>query len=234
MSDVLAVSEIFGPTIQGEGVSAGQVATFVRLAGCNLACSWCDTPYTWDWTGKNGTKYDTAQEVTHLSVDEVVSVVGRVPLVVITGGEPMLQGGAVRSLVGGLPPLTRVEIETNGTRPLLGELRSVSYNVSPKLRHAGNDLAPLLDQVIARWARPDVRLKFVVERLEDITEVDDIVGRVRQRDVDISDRVWLMPQARTVAELDAVLPETARLAIARGYNVSDRLHIRLWGDERGH
>ena len=46
--DDLVVAEIFGPTWQGEGPSAGQVAAFVRLGLCNLTCAWCDTAYTWD------------------------------------------------------------------------------------------------------------------------------------------------------------------------------------------
>ena len=46
--DELLVAEIFGPTWQGEGPSAGKVAAFVRLGLCDQACSWCDTPYTWD------------------------------------------------------------------------------------------------------------------------------------------------------------------------------------------
>ena len=41
----MKVNEIFGPTIQGEGRSAGMPTMFVRLSGCNLACIWCDTPY---------------------------------------------------------------------------------------------------------------------------------------------------------------------------------------------
>jgi organic radical activating enzyme len=46
----LLVAEMFGPTFQGEGPSAGQRAVFVRTSRCNLSCSWCDTPHTWDWS----------------------------------------------------------------------------------------------------------------------------------------------------------------------------------------
>ncbi|MGH3922689.1 MAG: 7-carboxy-7-deazaguanine synthase QueE, partial [Pseudonocardiaceae bacterium] len=46
----LLIAEQFGPTFQGEGPSVGQQALFIRLSSCNLSCSWCDTPYTWDWT----------------------------------------------------------------------------------------------------------------------------------------------------------------------------------------
>ena len=53
----LPLSEVFGPTFQGEGPHAGRRCAFVRLGGCNLSCEWCDTPYTWD-----ATRYDLALE----------------------------------------------------------------------------------------------------------------------------------------------------------------------------
>ena len=71
----MIVSEVFGPTVQGEGPSCGRIATFVRLGRCDLRCSWCDTPYTWDWHGHNGVRYDPAQELERL---DVLSVVARV------------------------------------------------------------------------------------------------------------------------------------------------------------
>src|SRR5687768_9454687 len=84
----LVVSEVFGPTWQGEGPSLGRRAGFVRLGRCNLACSWCDTPYTWDWD-----RFDPAVELTRMSVDAIADRIAsmEVPLVVITGGEPLLQ-----------------------------------------------------------------------------------------------------------------------------------------------
>ena len=63
----LVVSEIFGPTIQGEGQYAGQLVAFIRLGGCNLACSWCDTPYTWD-----ASRFDLRNEMTRTPVNEIL------------------------------------------------------------------------------------------------------------------------------------------------------------------
>ena len=62
---VLVVSEVFGPTFQGEGPSSGQRAMFVRLGRCNLDCAFCDTAYTWDWT-----RYDPDAELRRRSVDD--------------------------------------------------------------------------------------------------------------------------------------------------------------------
>src|SRR5262249_7493061 len=88
MAESLVVSEVFGPTWQGEGPSIGRRCGFVRLGRCNLACTWCDTPYTWDWE-----RYDPAKELHRRAVTEVVSDLEAmaIDMVVISGGEPMLQ-----------------------------------------------------------------------------------------------------------------------------------------------
>ena len=84
----LVISEIFS-SLQGEGSRAGQACWFVRLAGCNLSCSWCDTTYTW----KPG--QTTRADRRTMSLDDVLesaSLAG-LPLVEVTGGEPLLQPG---------------------------------------------------------------------------------------------------------------------------------------------
>lgn len=97
------VNEIFGPTIQGEGPHAGQPAVFVRLAGCNLKCWFCDTDH------QHGTEM-TIGEITKRIRDRMQH-----GLVVLTGGEPMIQNG-IEHLVKVLMSYPyRVQIETNGT-----------------------------------------------------------------------------------------------------------------------
>src|SRR5205807_1713343 len=133
----LIVSEVFGPTFQGEGPSAGRRAGFVRLGRCNLDCAWCDTPYTWDWS-----RFDPAEELHEI---DVVDLVGRldamaVDFVVVTGGEPLLQQ---RRLVPLLLALNergwRVEVETSGTLAPTDEVVGLvdQFNVSPKLANSG-------------------------------------------------------------------------------------------------
>ena len=68
MSRLLPVSEVFGPTIQGEGPHAGRRVYFVRLGGCNLSCSWCDSAYTWD-----GETYDLREELTPSTALDVLA-----------------------------------------------------------------------------------------------------------------------------------------------------------------
>src|SRR5437588_8479601 len=110
----LLVAECFGPTFQGEGPSAGQQAMFIRLTRCNLSCPGCDTPYTWDWS-----RFDPAVESRRIAADELIAwcLESSTQLVVITGGEPLLQQRGLAPLVASLTHAgRRVEIETNGTR----------------------------------------------------------------------------------------------------------------------
>ena len=82
-------------SLQGEGASIGVPTVFLRLATCNLTCTWCDTRYTWDWQG-----YDYDKEVMSLPVEDVEKRVLEFgcPRLVITGGEPMMQQKALASL----------------------------------------------------------------------------------------------------------------------------------------
>ena len=100
----MRISEIFR-SIQGEGRSQGLITTFVRLSGCNLNCSWCDTPYAREG-GKEVPAGDIFQAVEFSSCSRVC----------ITGGEPLVQRDEVGSLVKQLDEAGyEVEIETNGT-----------------------------------------------------------------------------------------------------------------------
>lgn len=220
---MLRVNEVFGPTIQGEGPFTGRRAGFVRLSGCNLDCSWCDTPYTWDWTGKNGVAYDREDETHGLTVADVLALLTpmNVSLVVVTGGEPLIQQRALLPLFDAL--LDRriaVQVETNGTRPP-ADLR-VHYVVSPKLRNAGvMARAALEPDVLMQFRVHGAHFKFVVTRMADLDEIDEIVGR-------FTDNVWVM------GEGDGTLaPEVADEVVRRGWNISPRLHVQLWGKERG-
>ena len=73
---MLRVNEVYDrPTVQGEGPHVGRLCTFVRLWGCNLHCRWCDTPYTWDTTGKNGTVFARSEQSRPMMVADVAEAV---------------------------------------------------------------------------------------------------------------------------------------------------------------
>ena len=103
---MLTVNEIFH-SIQGESTRAGDRCVFVRLTGCDLRCSWCDTPYAF-------------HEGRKMSVDEVLSAVDgyACPLVEITGGEPLLQEGVYELMDRLLAAGHTVMLETGGHRPI--------------------------------------------------------------------------------------------------------------------
>ena len=220
--------EIFA-SLQGEGPSVGRPCAFVRLSRCNLACNWCDTAYTWRFT-----EFDRKANQVALSEEETaarIMALGQDRLV-ITGGEPLLQGAALARMVALLDGMT-VEIETNGTIAPHPELDPVvaQYNVSPKLAHSGNsaELA-LLPERLAGWAaEPKAYFKFVISAPNDLTEVLELIER---HAIDPA-RVYLMPEGTDSATLRAREVWLAPLALQNGLRLSDRLHIHLYGDSRG-
>lgn len=227
---VLLLSEVFGPTLQGEGPSAGQSATFVRLGGCNLSCRWCDTRYTWDASG-----FDLASELRTVPTAEVerLAAAPGVSLVVLTGGEPALQAREAAVLAAGLRASDhRVEMETSGTiplGPLIGVLDLIV--VSPKLSNSGlrehQRLRPAVLRDLA--ARPEAVFKFVVQDLNDLAEVDAVADAF-----DLAPhRVWVMPEARDREVLLRRLGELAQPVALRGWSLSGRLQVLLWDGERG-
>jgi 7-carboxy-7-deazaguanine synthase len=138
-------------SVQGESSFAGRPCIFVRLAGCNLRCSWCDSEYTF----KGGYK---------LTEDEVVAEVAKlapVRLVEFTGGEPMLQE---RELI---PLMTRLlasgyelMIETSGERPLASVPIEVHKIVDVKCPGSGEGGSFRMENLSALTKRDEV--KFVI------------------------------------------------------------------------
>ncbi|ABL80614.1 Radical SAM domain protein [Nocardioides sp. JS614] len=226
----LLISEIFGPTLQGEGPSAGKSAAFVRLGACNLACVWCDTSYTWD-----SSRYDLASELVAKPTAEVAdkALSFGVPLVVITGGEPALQAVEAARLAEAVTRSgSAVELETSGSLPL-GPLADAVrlIVVSPKLANAGGR-----PQARLRWpvleaisVLPHSVLKFVVASPEELAEVDEITSRLQTK----PERVWIMPEG---TERETVLARMAELTgpvASRGWSLSSRLQVIMWGNDRG-
>lgn len=225
----LKVSEIFGPTFQGEGPSMGQLAMFLRLSRCNLSCTWCDTPYTWD-----SRRFDLAEETSLLAPAEAVERLRAIdaPVVVVTGGEPLLQQETLGPVLDACyVDGRRVEVETNGAlRPNEQILNATtSLNVSPKLANSGLAFRRRIHPTILRElvASGKAIFKFVVERQADLNEIARIEARLGIRPI------WVMPQGQTAEEIAGVMRDIADAVLVRGWNLSTRLHITLWGTARG-
>lgn len=231
----MRVTEIFY-SLQGEGMLAGTPSVFVRLAGCPLRCRWCDTKYAWAFSG--GTDY---------SLTDLVDQVGRrsCRFVVITGGEPLV--GPDLSARAGLAELTHQlralgkheTIETSGLA-FVPDLACDLMSISPKLGNstpAEPDLAadherarPNPEVLTALIEAYSCQLKFVVDVPEDIAEIQMLLGQLPPVP---DERILLMPQATTSAELLAKAPVVAQLCRETGFRFGQRLHVLLWGNQRG-
>ena len=202
-------------SLQGEGTCTGTPAVFVRLAGCNLHCSWCDSKHTWG-SGIAMAPHELAERLLAYPCRHYV----------ITGGEPLLQAAELEQLLNLLPGEAYIEVETNGSLPPTPALaeRVNQWNVSPKLQHAGN-AAPPPEALAAFAALPGAWFKLVVRGEQDWPAIEAL-GLP-------AERLILMPCADNRADLLALLPEVADMALRHHTRLSNRLHILLWDRRQG-
>ena len=206
----------------------GVPSVFVRTSGCNLRCTWCDTPYTsWQPEGEERSVGSIVDEVNGYGASHVV----------ITGGEPMI-APQIEELTESLGQ--HVTIETAGT--VDAQVRCDLMSISPKL---ANSTPRVRDN--GRWAeqherlryQPEIlrrliqlyayQLKFVITDPSDLQQVNAIVG-----DIGASrSRVVLMPEgveSEVLAERGRWLSDIAK---REGFRMTPRMHIDLWGNRRG-
>lgn len=216
-------------TIQGEGRHAGRLASFVRLAGCNLSCSWCDTPYTWDWA-----RFDHSKESRRMVVSDVAEEVSLLPgRIVVSGGEPLLQAPALARLLDHNPERD-YDLETNGTRPLgptAGAWSTVT--TSPKIIPSAGQ-----ESRITADLHPEVvevaDFKFVVKDTHDLEAVLRFLSNEPAGTSVGFDRVWLMPEGTDADTLTRRTPWLMDACARYGFNFTTRLHVYGWADTRGH
>lgn len=229
----LPLVEAFGPTIQGEGPAAGRRSAFLRFGGCNLACSWCDSAYTWD-----GARYNLHEEIQQRMPSEILAAVPFAPICVITGGEPLLyqDRDAFMGVIRGLRARgQRVHVETNGTiAPSAFLLDQVeTFVVSPKLEHARAAKGRTTPDLHPGWragaGHPDAHLKFVVVTRDDVGEA----ARMGEQYEWPADNIWVMPEGPDVGTLQARWRSVCEWATELGLNASHRLHVLAWGEDRG-
>jgi 7-carboxy-7-deazaguanine synthase len=224
------ISEIFY-SIQGEGMLAGVPSVFLRTSGCNLRCTWCDTPYTsWKPEGDD------------LPLDTILADVrGRGSThVVVTGGEPMIQPDIVQ-LTQRLKDLDlHITIETAGTvyQPVTCDLMSISpklANSTPTEREDGrwaaqHDRLRYQPEVLKRlMAEYPYQLKFVVSDPGDLAEIETIL---KETDADRS-RVVLMPEGTSSETLSERARWLVEICKREGFRYGPRLHIDIYGNQRG-
>ena len=230
----MLISEIFY-SIQGEGELTGVPSVFVRTSGCNLRCTWCDTPYaSWNPEGEARSVAKIVAEVqSHATARHVV----------LTGGEPMIAKD-IRALAAELKKIGRhITIETAATVAPEGIACDLA-SLSPKLLNSAPDpvehAAWRKKHEATRWQPEIVRawldaysyqFKFVVARPEDIEELEHMLAALH-REVP-RHKVLLMPEATTLEKMRSRAGWLGELCKARGYRYAHRLHIELYGNQRG-
>lgn len=226
------VSEVYGPVLQGEGPHVGRPVTFLRLGLCNLSCSWCDTPYTWDRT-----RFNLNVETPQRSYDELRDMLGtRSGTLVLSGGEPVMHRHNVTLRTTLATWEGDVHGETNGTLiPSDWMAKRITWwNVSPKLSHSGDRASKRLKPDALTWfARAAMErraaFKFVAQTPADLDQVDQLVAEFPIP----RHTVWIMPEGVTPqAQLDG-MASLEGAVLERGWNLSLRLHVLMHGNQKG-
>lgn len=225
--NTLKVSEVFGPTIQGEGPLMGRRCHFIRLYGCNNKCDFCDSKYSWHGSSRPK-KVKVIELIDWLEKRHVKTLV-------LTGGEPLLQFGSamVQLLHYCTTHNVRVQLETSGNISKIITnherftecLAAVITVISPK--HINGQYR--VNTLIARYAHA---FKFVCEGHP--SEADEIHWWLKKMSVfRMPQRVWLMPKGATRQEQLERMPAVAKLAIDNGWDFSARIHTLIWDNKRG-
>ncbi len=254
--DSLLVSEIF-KSIQGEGVNLGAPTVFLRLAVCNLHCWYCDTKYTWMYSPRTVEEvkrdmtrlgiakqpedlkvYDFHEEVRSFSIGKVVDEIIAYNLdhLVVTGGEPMLQQRSLSDLLKRLKSMRKscfVEVETNGSVRANEETLALvdQWNISPKLESSGNSgYSREKKECLEAFASfKNSFFKFVVQTRDDLAEVELLVRRYSIK----PSKIILMPEGTEASILKERTIWLSSICENRGYRLTPRLQILLWGNKRG-
>ena len=227
----MKIAELFY-SIQGEGKLVGVPSVFVRASGCNLRCTWCDTPYaSWEPEGEEVAVEEIDRRVREYNCSHVV----------VTGGEPMIMPDVVELCDRMKRADLHVTVETAATvfKPVNIDLASLSpklANSTPHDRDGGRFAAaherqrinvPVIQQFIDLDA--ELQLKFVVSSEADVDEAKSILRQLRGWE---PSEILLMPEGTTPTELDARSGWIAEVCKREGFRFCPRLHIALFGNVR--
>ncbi|MED3762877.1 7-carboxy-7-deazaguanine synthase QueE [Ureibacillus sp. FSL K6-8385] len=238
----IPVIEIFGPTIQGEGMVIGQKTMFVRTAGCDYSCSWCDSSFTWDGSGKDLIRQMTPEEIW----SELKRLGGNgFSFVTISGGNPALIrniGELVRILKDNR---MKICVETQGSRwqDWLYDIDQLTISPKPPSSGMKTDFAALsemLDKLKARNGSGHISLKVVVFNDEDYQFAKEVHRRLPAIPFYLqvgNDDTTSEDREKLVRHLLGKYEELIRKAMGdeelKDVRVLPQLHTLVWGNKRG-
>lgn len=238
----IPVIEIFGPTIQGEGMVIGQKTMFVRTAGCDYSCSWCDSAFTWDGSGKSLIKQMTAEEIW----TELKRLGGNgFSFVTISGGNPVL----IRHLEALVRILKendiRIGVETQGSRwqDWLYEIDELTISPKPPSSGMKTDftvLTEIINKLNARNGNQHISLKVVVFDEEDYEYAKKVHLRyptipfflqVGNDDTTTKDQTKLV--SHLLKKYERLINKVMADEELQNVKVLPQLHTLVWGNKRG-
>ncbi|QLH75447.1 MAG: radical SAM protein [Methanomassiliicoccales archaeon] len=207
----MKICEIFR-SLQGEGVMIGTPTTFVRLTGCNLDCTWCDTRYA-------------RKEGNEMTIEEVIEKVKELDtkFVCITGGEPLMQRSTIKLIERLLDLGYHITLETNGSYSLEELPCSMNMIVSMDIKCPSSGMEEKMDLSNLELLSPVDQLKFVVADRGDMVYASRLL-----KEHPVECNVIFTP----VGGID--LEEVAEFILKKKINarVLPQLHKIIWGDER--
>jgi len=210
----MIVNEIF-ESLQGESSYSGLPCLFIRLAGCNLRCTWCDTKYA----------YEDGKEI---RCDEIISLINssKTDIVEFTGGEPLLQKDELIKVIGGIGRSKTILLETNGSVSLKDIPERVIKIVDVKLNGSGEGKSFLLENL--KYLTKIDEIKFVLRDIFDYNEFKEYY-----KNYELGGKcVILVSKVKDSSITDR---EIAEMIIKDGLKVKYQiqLHKYIWNDERG-
>ncbi|MBR4398548.1 MAG: radical SAM protein [Fibrobacter sp.] len=226
----MKVCEIF-KSIEGEGLRTGLAAVFVRLHGCNLRCSYCDSMYAVE--GNDYKQMSVAQVVDAINAYHSES---GVKCVTLTGGEPLLHVGSGELLQILCDKGFEVNVETNGTVPCKYKHSNLFYTMDWKCKSSGMSSKMQIEN-IATLGKNDV-LKFVVGSIEDLNETENVVTRlfaVKEQNADKMPHIFVSPVFGAL-EYETIVEWTlsSRIMTENNARFQVQLHKVVWDpDKRG-
>lgn len=232
----IPVMEIFGPTIQGEGMVIGQKTMFVRTGGCDYSCSWCDSKFTWDGTGKSTAM--KAEDIIH-SLKEIGG--DAFSHITISGGNPALHKGLGELVDQCHEQGWKVAIETQGSfwQDWLLSIDEVTISPKPPSSKMITDFDKL-DAFIEKLKDSNISLKVVVFDEDDFSYAEMI--HLRYPGVPFflqigNDDVLTIDDQALVSNLlkrfEWLIDRSMKSVVMNDAKVLPQLHALLWGNKRG-